>query len=64
MTDADGHFSISGIAPGEYVLFAFDQIEADAWLEPDFLTRYGQKGERIKFEERARESRKLTPIPR
>jgi len=35
--DTMGHFSITGIAPGEYKLFAWEQIEESAYQDPEFL---------------------------
>jgi hypothetical protein len=60
--DPQGHFQLTGIAPGEYVLLAMEAVEQDAWFEPDFLARYGRDGESIKFEENARELRTLKLI--
>jgi Carboxypeptidase regulatory-like domain len=36
-TDDQGNFSFSSVRPGAYELFAFDDIEPYAWLDPDFL---------------------------
>src|SRR6185295_15536122 len=38
--DAKGRFSFSAIAPGEYKVFAFEQLADDAELNPQFLSRY------------------------
>lgn len=61
-SDQNGHFEIHGIAPGEYVLFAFDSIEPGSWFDPEFLPQYEKRGERIKLEEKGHESKKLTLI--
>lgn len=60
--DQTGHFSFEGLAPGEYLLIAFDQIEPGSWFEPDFLSRFERGGERIKLEEKGHDSKKLTVI--
>ena len=61
-SDPSGHFAIQGVAPGGYLVCAFDQIDAGAWFEPDFVTRYERRGGRIKLEENGNESKKLTLI--
>ncbi len=43
-TDGNGHFVIRGIAPGEYNLFAWDQIETGAYRDPAFLKPYLDRG--------------------
>jgi len=42
--DAKGHFSFTGIAPGEYKIFAFEQLADDAELNPQFLSRFETLG--------------------
>jgi hypothetical protein len=41
---ADGKFSIGGIPPGEYKLFAWDSIEANAWVNSDVMANYEEFG--------------------
>jgi protocatechuate 3,4-dioxygenase beta subunit len=36
-TDERGRFSITGISPGAYKAYAWDDVELDAWMDPDFL---------------------------
>jgi hypothetical protein len=36
----DGRFMIAGIPPGNYKLFAWDNVEANAWLNSEFLRDY------------------------
>jgi len=38
--DLSGRFTFPNIVPGEYRLFAWEDIEMDAWLDPDFLKSY------------------------
>jgi hypothetical protein len=45
--DQYGRFTIVGIAPGDYKLFAWDDVEAGAWWDPDFLKRYESQGEAV-----------------
>lgn len=45
------------MTPGEYLLCAFDEIDKGAWLESDFVFRHKRRDQRIKLEEKGRESR-------
>lgn len=62
VSDQKGRFEVTGIAPGEYTLFAFESLEEGEWQETDFIAPHERHGERIKLEEKARESRPLTVI--
>jgi Carboxypeptidase regulatory-like domain len=48
-----GHFSMRGLAPGDYKLFAWDQIEPGAFLDPDFLVLYEDRGQSVHIGEGA-----------
>jgi Carboxypeptidase regulatory-like domain len=43
-TDQYGHFDLRGIAPGDYTLFSWDEVEEGAWEDPDFLKPFEEKG--------------------
>ncbi len=60
--DQDGHFTLRGIAPGDYKLFAWEDIEADAYLDADFLQSYEERGVTIRVEEVGRYSTRLKLI--
>jgi hypothetical protein len=47
ISDAAGNFTISGVAPGEYKLFAWEYVPATAWMNPDFLSRHEARGQSI-----------------
>jgi 5-hydroxyisourate hydrolase-like protein (transthyretin family) len=50
-TDELGRFRFTGAAPGEYTLLAWEDIEKDAWLDPDFLRMYEDRGKSIHLNE-------------
>jgi len=54
--DQYGAFSIDGIAPGAYHLYAFEEIQDDSWENPDLLREIGGKGVALRFEEGAAKS--------
>jgi hypothetical protein len=55
-TDQYGKFSISTIAPGEYKLFAWDDVEQDQWLDPDFIQLHENSGKSISIREVSKEA--------
>jgi hypothetical protein len=50
-TDQYGRFDIRGIAPGNYKLFSWEQVEPNAWEDPDFLKPFEPKGESVSLQE-------------
>lgn len=62
-TDQYGHFTIKGITPGDYKLFAWEQIEPGAYQDPEFLKLYENDGEAITIREGSHENRQLKLIP-
>jgi hypothetical protein len=45
-TDQHGQYTITGIAPGDYRLFSWDEVEDGAWQDPDFVKPYEKKARR------------------
>ena len=50
-TDRNGGYSLTGIAPGEYDLFAWDGTASVRYQDPDFIGRYTGRGERVVVDE-------------
>ena len=50
-TDQFGHYVLRGIAPGEYKIFSWDEVEDGAWEDPDFLRTFEDRGQKISVEE-------------
>lgn len=57
VSDRNGRFVLKGIAPGEYKLFAWEDIESGAVQDPVFLKRYENDGEGITIGAGSRETR-------
>jgi hypothetical protein len=53
-TDRLGAFSITGVPPGTYTLLAWDDIEAGAYQNSDFLKDYENRGTKLTVERGAR----------
>lgn len=50
-TDQYGKFILSGLAPGDYKIFAWKEVEREAWEDPVFLKPFESKGVEVKAEE-------------
>ena len=50
-TDADGKFHVAGLAPGKYRVYAWTEIMADNYTDPDFMRRFQNDGGRIEVKE-------------
>jgi Carboxypeptidase regulatory-like domain len=62
-TDIAGKFQMRGIAPGDYKLFAWENVEPGAWQSPEFIQKYESSGQRIRISEGSIENTALTVIP-
>jgi len=62
-TDQLGHYNIKGIDPGKYKLLAWEDIDQDAWMDPDLIRPLEDKAKTITFKEGAREAVNLNIIP-
>ena len=49
--DQSGAFVLHGIPPGEYKLFAWEDVGAGAWKDPEFLRSYERAGEKCEVQE-------------
>lgn len=56
LADSGGRFSIAGVPPGDYKLFAWDEIDRGAYLDPDFLQAYEDSGKPVKVDDGANQS--------
>jgi hypothetical protein len=61
--DQYGHFVMKGIAPGDYKLFAWEEVESGAYLDPEFLKRYEEKGKSVTMGENSKQTVQLQLIP-
>ena len=63
-TDQHGRFTIRGVAPGSYTLYAWQDLEDGVWREPDFLKSQEANGTTVKVEESSHRTveLKLSPV--
>jgi hypothetical protein len=50
-TDASGAFQIQGIPPGNYQVYAFEQIEKGDWQDPGIMRAFESRGKPLSVEE-------------
>jgi hypothetical protein len=62
ITDAQGRFQMSGVAPGEYDLFAWANVENGSWFDPEFIRIHEDRGKRVRVGETTREEILVTVI--
>jgi uncharacterized surface anchored protein len=62
-TDASGHFTLRGIAPGDYRLFAWEAIDPYAYFDPEFMKQHESKGKAVHIAESAKENGDILMIP-
>jgi hypothetical protein len=49
--------------PGNYTLFAWEQVDRDAFFDPEFLAQYEDRGKAVHVEEGDHITVKLDEIP-
>lgn len=54
-TDQRGHFTIHGLGPGTYTLYAWKDVEQNLYHDPDFLKSQEANGTALKVEEGSRQ---------
>jgi uncharacterized surface anchored protein len=63
VTDDNGRFTIRGITPGDYKIYAWEALEQNAWFDSDLLRQYEQKGTFLHIAEGAKEVVEVKLIP-
>ena len=52
-TDASGAYQFDRVSPGTYKLFAWEDVEKDAWRNPAFMSLYEGRGQTLQINEDA-----------
>jgi 5-hydroxyisourate hydrolase-like protein (transthyretin family) len=61
--DQYGRFTFKNVVPGEYKVYAWEDVESGAWMDPEFMKPLEDKGEAIKLEESGQANVQATIIP-
>lgn len=62
-SDDTGHFSLKGIPPGEYTLYAWESVPPTAWMNEEFLAKFPNRGHAINATQGTRADIVLDLIP-
>jgi protocatechuate 3,4-dioxygenase beta subunit len=62
-TDQYGHFAFRGIVPGDYKIFAWDDLEPNIYFDPAFVEPYESQGKAIHLDQQGSLTLSLKPIP-
>ena len=63
ISDINGKVRLSGLAPGEYRLFAWKYIEEGRWYDPEFLSTVETRGKSLRIIEGSTEAIELPVLP-
>ena len=58
-----GRFTFKNVVPGEYKVYAWEDVESSAWMDPDFMKPLEGKGESVAVEESAQANVQVNVIP-
>ena len=54
-SDASGRIHLDSVVPGDYKLFAWENVENGAWQDPEFLRIYEERGKPVRVSEGGRQ---------
>ncbi len=63
-TDASGNFTLHGLPPGDYQIFAWEEVETNAWMDRDFRQPFVSQATSVKVQESATATATLRVIER
>jgi protocatechuate 3,4-dioxygenase beta subunit len=63
LTDNSGNFTLANVTPGDYKLFAWEEIERGMYLDPDFMQTYDDLGKSVHVDEGGNANATLDVIP-
>jgi hypothetical protein len=63
IADQNGSYMFKGLTPGEYKAYAWEDLEAGAYMDPDVMKPIESKGEALSLRESDQKTLQLTLIP-
>ncbi len=62
-SDSSGQFTFKSVVPGEYRVYAWEETEYGAWMDPDFMKSQESRGEAVSVRESGRQAVQVNLIP-
>jgi len=62
-TDAAGKVRWDNVVPGDYKIYAWEDVESGAWTDPEFMRTYDGRGTAVHIDERGRMTVNVKVIP-
>jgi protocatechuate 3,4-dioxygenase beta subunit len=62
VTDQQGHFTLKSVEPGEYKIYAWEDVETMAWMDVDFVKPVEGKGVAVTVDAGSRQQLQLKAI--
>jgi hypothetical protein len=62
-TDQYGRYTIKNVDPGEYKIYAWEDVEYGAYMDPDFVKPVEDRGQSVSVRPSGKESAQLKLIP-
>jgi hypothetical protein len=62
-TDASGKVRWDSVIPGDYRIYAWEDVESGAWTDPEFMRNYDGRGTAVHIDERGRTTVTVKVIP-
>jgi 5-hydroxyisourate hydrolase-like protein (transthyretin family) len=62
-TNQDGQFNFRGVAPGDYRVFAWEDIEPFAYFDPDVLKAFEPQAKPVRVQESSKATVEVKLIP-
>jgi len=63
VTDQSGKFTLRGVAPGNYKIFAWESLEPNAYFDPQILAQYENQGKAVRVTEGGKITADVKMIP-
>jgi hypothetical protein len=62
-SDSSGRIRLEGLVPGDYKVYAWEDVENGAWTDPDFMRAYENRGVSVRVGEGGQAAAEVRVIP-